>query len=219
MDIPLECINCDIPLHLLSQRDTIILKHLQHLLIILNRIEEIEQSNADHYVVRQVFSLASELCCSLRSYSQQTETSSIAKFDLALEHRRLSRRIREFPMLGSSKLKCFDEKASVEGERLIFERRMLAVIALIAFRCPALGKLFLDEPIRMEATSEDASSSSENENVIALLVESLLTIGVSVNEPSTLIPKRNDPLCSTDNSAFAPRTAGGVVPLPECCCF
>lgn len=179
--IPLECINSEIPLHLLSQRDTIILKHLQHLLIILNRIEEIEQCDIDNDVVRQVFSLIGELCFSLKSYSQQIEMYSIKKYDPMIEYERLSHKLRENVTNDSSKLKCFDEKPIVDGEKLIFERRMMAVIALIALKCPALVQLILNEPIKIDALIDDTNALNGNEKILDLLIESLFTIGASTS--------------------------------------
>lgn len=161
-------VNFDDTMQLLNQKDATILKHLQYLQMIWNQIDQIKQCRPDEIRIKQIFALAAELIFSLQIYSQQLDLSNFVKYNPTVEYKQLSEAVRKQELN-----KCANEK-------LIYESRMLSVLALICNRCASLTKVLFDQLARIDSTEIEVITD-ENECFVDALADILKTIGFAVS--------------------------------------
>lgn len=165
----------------LNNKDANLLKQLQFFQMTLHQLHHLKQCQSDDKLIKQIFNFAADLVISLRNYTENLELHNFSEYNPALEYKALSE---------SSRLKSntFEKWSSVQeapivaGERLIFERRILSVIAVLCYYCDNITKLLLTTPIPVEADAQDAIDdvSMASETFSSLLIDVLTTIGFSV---------------------------------------
>lgn len=148
----------------LGPKDASILQHLIYLQTIYNRIDELKNIRPEAPIVRQIFKLATEFITFLHSYALQLDFGQSQKYDASIEYKQLSQNIRGAIDTNRCRLRCLNDKPCIEGEKLIFERRLLAAISLICSGCPSLTASLLDTAVGInEIANNEAVANGANE--------------------------------------------------------
>lgn len=165
----------------LNNKDANLLKQLQFFQMTLHQLNHLKQCQSNDTLVKQIFNYAIELIVQLKSYSESLELQNCSEFNPALERKILSEK-------AMSKANSFEQWSSAQeapivvGERLIFERRILSVIAVLCYYCKNITSLLLDTPLPLETIAGDVGEdvSMANETFTSVLISVLMTIGFSV---------------------------------------
>lgn len=175
-------IESDDALPVLSPRDASLLQHLNYLQRICNEIEDVKHIRIDAPVVRRIFTMSSEFITFLYSYALQLDYGRHRTYDVTVEYKQLSQSIRNGTAFnrGSSRLCCLDDKPCVSGEKLFFERRLLAVLSSICTGCYSLTASLLDSAVDLNKADVDMEDDNRYGSFVDLLAIVLTNIGFSV---------------------------------------
>lgn len=166
----------------LSPRDASLLQHLNYLQRIYNEVDDVKHLRNDAPVVRRIFIMSTEFITFLYHYAIQLDYGRHKTYDVTVECKQLAQSIRNGTAFnrGSSRLCCLDDKPCIDGEKLIFERRLLAVLSLICTECYSLTASLLDSAVGMNKADVDMEDDSSHESFVDLLAIALTNIGFSV---------------------------------------
>lgn len=155
----------------LSPKDGTILEYLNYLERMYNQVDDIKSVRIDAPPIQEISALVNELSALLHAYVQQLDFSRAKKYDASAERKHLSKTVSNDAAINrnSGRLRCFDDKPCVAGEKLIFERRLLAALALVCSECPSATLSLLDSPIDLNP----ADAGTANDAVQECFIDSL----------------------------------------------
>lgn len=206
----------DDALTVLSPKDTSLLQHINYLQRICTQIDGIKNNRIDAPVVRRIFTLASEFITLLYSYALELDYGKDRKYDASVEYKQLSQNMSHGSAFNRSagRLSCLDDKPCVGGEKLVFERRLLAALSVICRGCPCLTTSLLDSAVDQNELDVDMEENTEQVSFVDLLAITLTNIGFLVRgsgecfEIQRIIPLH---FAQIENLTFAQRTHRSVV--------
>lgn len=175
-------IESDDGLAVLSPRDASLLQHLNYLQRIYNEIDDVKHIRIDAPVVCRIFTMSTEFISFLYSYSLQSDHGRHRTYDVTVECKQLLQSIRNGTAFnrGSSRMCCLDDKPCISGEKLVFERRLLAVLSLICAKCYSLTASLLDSAVDLNKADVDMEDDNRHESFVDLLAIALTNIGFLV---------------------------------------
>lgn len=176
-----------------SDRFNATLNNLHALQTIHNNLKFTKQADIDVQTRRQISVFVTELIWMLRSYVGRLELHQANKYNPLHEFQRISGSANITSItsvqLSSTATESVHQEKPMAGEKLIYERQMLAVIALLCddFKSFATS-ILLDKIERLPGTEditdqdEDAMDVDSNgdQTFVDMLAEILCTIGFSV---------------------------------------
>lgn len=172
----------DDALTVLSLKDASLLQHLNYLQRIYNQIDDIKNVRNDAPVVRRIFTIATEFITLLYAYAQQLDYGQNRKYDASIEYKQLSQAISNGTAFNriSNRLSCLDDKPCISGEKLVFERRLLAALSLICSRCPSITITLLDSALDLNEVDVNMEKYVGHVKFVDSLAIALTNIGFLV---------------------------------------
>lgn len=172
----------DDALTVLSLKDASLLQHLNYLQRIYNQIDDIKNVRIDAPIIRRIFTMATEFITLLYAYAQQLDYGQNRKYDASVEYKQLSQTISNGTAFNriSNRLCCLDDKPCIGGEKLVFERRLLAALSLICSGCPSMTVTLLDSALDLNEADVNMENYVGHVTFVDLLAIALTNVGFLV---------------------------------------
>lgn len=166
----------------LSPKDASLLQHLTYLQRVYYQIDDIKNAHNEAPIVCRVFYLSSQYIALLYNYALQSSYNQDMNYDATAEYKQVSQAIFNGTASNrrSSRLCCLDDKPSISGEKLVFERRFLAALAFVCSGCPSLTSRLLDSAIDLNEIDVDMEGETGPASFVDLLAVALTNIAFLV---------------------------------------
>lgn len=173
----------------LSAKDATFLQYLNYLQRIYNQIDRVKNVRIDDAIVRRIFALATEFITFLYNYALQSDNGQDRKYDASAEYKQLSQTLRNGIAFNrsASRLRCLDDKTCVDGEQLVFERRLLAALSLLCSESPSLTMGLLDLAVDVNEGDVDMENDTAHVSFVDLLAIALTNIAFLVRRSKIII--------------------------------
>lgn len=167
----------------LSPNDAMLLRHLCYLQRLNYEVVDLKNLRYDSTIVIDIVVSIAELSKWLWDYSQRLDCNQSRTYDVTTEHKRLSQSISTGTAFNqsASQIRCLDEKPCVAGEKLMYERRIVAVLSLLCRKCCGLTNRLLDAVVDLNDTGDEIDDEPNVRSFVDLFTSILTDIAFSVS--------------------------------------